>query len=121
MVLCLFLSFNDTATTEIYTYGHTLSLHDALPIWVGCAGADGIAVRPTPAGEHADAGLALVIDHVVCVAAGIFCAAIGVDQARQPQPRAEIDQHVLRSEEHTSELQSLMRNSYAVFCLNKHN
>src|SRR3546814_6682362 len=24
-----------------------------------------------------------------------------------------------RSEEHTSELQSLMRNSYAVFCLNK--
>src|SRR3546814_6229081 len=27
---------------------------------------------------------------------------------------------LLRSEEHTSELQSLMRNSYAVFCL-KHN
>src|SRR3546814_8723811 len=26
---------------------------------------------------------------------------------------------VRRSEEHTSELQSLMRNSYAVFCLNK--
>src|SRR3546814_14059185 len=24
--------FKDTATTEIYTYGHTLSLHDALPI-----------------------------------------------------------------------------------------
>src|SRR3546814_13885475 len=24
--------FNETATTEIYTYGHTLSLHDALPI-----------------------------------------------------------------------------------------
>src|SRR3546814_14121462 len=22
-----------TATTESYTYGHTLSLHDALPIW----------------------------------------------------------------------------------------
>src|SRR3546814_2362204 len=27
----------------------------------------------------------------------------------------------LRSEEHTSELQSLMRNSYAVFCLKKKN
>src|SRR3546814_10538553 len=27
--------------------------------------------------------------------------------------------HGLRSEEHTSELQSLMRNSYAVFCLKK--
>src|SRR3546814_2245395 len=29
------------------------------------------------------------------------------------------DQYVARSEEHTSELQSLMRISYAVFCLNK--
>src|SRR3546814_7624172 len=28
---------------------------------------------------------------------------------------------LLRSEEHTSELQSLMRNSYAVFCLKKKN
>src|SRR3546814_3772339 len=27
--------------------------------------------------------------------------------------------YALRSEEHTSELQSLMRNSYAVFCLKK--
>src|SRR3546814_15603350 len=31
--MCLILFFfNDTATTVIYTYGHTLSLHDALPI-----------------------------------------------------------------------------------------
>src|SRR3546814_8678696 len=30
-----------------------------------------------------------------------------------------IGHHVLRSEEHTSELQSLMRISYAVFCLKK--
>src|SRR3546814_4421081 len=35
---------------------------------------------------------------------------------RQEQPFAIDD---LRSEEHTSELQSLMRNSYAVFCLKK--
>src|SRR3546814_9859050 len=38
-------------------------------------------------------------------------------------PRREQRTHddvVDRSEEHTSELQSLMRNSYAVFCLNKH-
>src|SRR3546814_15459344 len=27
-----FCFFNATATTEIYTYGHTRSLHDALPI-----------------------------------------------------------------------------------------
>src|SRR3546814_9859089 len=31
----------------------------------------------------------------------------------------ELDRRTLRSEEHTSELQSLMRISYAVFCLKK--
>src|SRR3546814_8050411 len=31
------------------------------------------------------------------------------------------DRRGIRSEEHTSELQSLMRTSYAVFCLNKKN
>src|SRR3546814_5832534 len=31
------------------------------------------------------------------------------------------DNELVRSEEHTSELQSLMRNSYAVFCLKKKN
>src|SRR3546814_6623533 len=38
----LFL-FHDMATTEVYTYGHALSLHDALPI---CAGkvVDNIAI-----------------------------------------------------------------------------
>src|SRR3546814_20483366 len=30
----LFFFFKDTATTEIYTYLHTLSLHDALPFWL---------------------------------------------------------------------------------------
>src|SRR3546814_3163075 len=32
-------------------------------------------------------------------------------------PRPELRRHRARSEEHTSELQSLMRISYAVFCL----
>src|SRR3546814_1410191 len=42
-------------------------------------------------------------------------AASGVDQpGRQSRPDGE-----QRSEEHTSELQSLMRISYAVFCLKK--
>src|SRR3546814_1826024 len=36
-------------------------------------------------------------------------------------PRLAPDQHRARSEEHTSELQSLMRISYAVFCLQKKN
>src|SRR3546814_7120815 len=33
----------------------------------------------------------------------------------------DAEARVLRSEEHTSELQTLMRISYAVFCLNKQN
>src|SRR3546814_3483683 len=37
------------------------------------------------------------------------------DSSAQPAPAPE----PARSEEHTSELQSLMRNSYAVFCLKK--
>src|SRR3546814_20353433 len=32
--ICRCLLFNATATTAIYTYYHTLSLHDALPIVV---------------------------------------------------------------------------------------
>src|SRR3546814_6120805 len=35
--------------------------------------------------------------------------------------RIPFERHNLRSEEHTSELQSLMRISYAVFCLQKKN
>src|SRR3546814_6962564 len=37
-----------------------------------------------------------------------------------PRPQAQAHRHP-RSEEHTSELQSLMRISYAVFCLKKKN
>src|SRR6188474_3980276 len=33
VLFLFFFFFNDTATTEIYTSLHTLSLHDALPIW----------------------------------------------------------------------------------------
>src|SRR3546814_15603316 len=41
----LFLFFNATATTEFYTYGHTLSLHDALPIF----GTSSLVTRSTGA------------------------------------------------------------------------
>src|SRR3546814_6624928 len=45
---------------------------------------------------------------------------IAVALGRQtPRPRRSPTKSVTRSEEHTSELQSLMRNSYAVFCLKK--
>src|SRR3546814_13160404 len=36
--MSMFFFFNDPATTKIYTYLHTLSLHDALPILVFAAG-----------------------------------------------------------------------------------
>src|SRR3546814_6718495 len=45
--------------------------------------------------------------------------AIVADQWKKPFPQDVNDQ--LRSEEHTSELQSLMRISYAVFCLKNKN
>src|SRR3546814_2205662 len=48
----------------------------------------------------------------------------GGGQTQQQQRRLDLRQHALikavrRSEEHTSELQSLMRISYVVFCLKK--
>src|SRR3546814_10556077 len=48
-------------------------------------------------------------------------AAIGKPKAVRAVARACATNHVARSEEHTSELQSLMRISYAVFCLKKKN
>src|SRR3546814_9509194 len=53
-------------------------------------------------------------------------AAHAAKGARRRRPEAERlaaegDIGLRRSEEHTSELQSLMRNSYAVFCLKKKN
>src|SRR3546814_9503406 len=43
----------------------------------------------------------------------------GVNVARTPLPIMQAQLAAWRSEEHTSELQSLMRLSYAVFCLKK--
>src|SRR3546814_3871511 len=94
--------FNDTATTEIYTYVHTLSRHDALPISLPAS----IGVY-LPGNWQAPFGIVLVVDRLsalMLVLTGIIAVSA-----------------LLRSEEHTSELQSLMRISYAVFCLKKKN
>src|SRR3546814_3814804 len=63
------------------------------------------------------------------LSAGVFCDQLDVDgaglarQAELGSPHKawqyRVARHGLRSEEHTSELQSLMRISYAVFCLKK--
>src|SRR3712207_7566314 len=71
--LCFFFFFNDTATTEIYT----LSLHDALPIFLDVT--PGALVLGALLGEDEPALLVLLLENK------------GLDG---------------RSEEHTSELQS---------------
>src|SRR3546814_1867214 len=48
-----------------------------------------------------------------------YIAAEGCDEAVLLGVCSSADEQLLRSEEHTSELQSLMRISYAVFCLKK--
>src|SRR3546814_5794352 len=49
------------------------------------------------------------------------CAAVAVTASENDwvAPAASVSMVQVRSEEHTSELQSLMRTSYAVFCLKK--
>src|SRR3546814_3970660 len=54
----------------------------------------------------------------IAAATGDFIALLDSDDLWVPEKLAL---QVERSEEHTSELQSLMRISYAVFCLNKQN
>src|SRR3546814_10698898 len=76
--------FNDTATTENYTYWHTLSLHDALPIWP--------VIMPMNGGRYRKLWKLTASSSMITNSA------------------------TMRSEEHTSELQPLMRSSYAVFC-----
>src|SRR6184192_193713 len=79
-VIALFF-FNETATPDIYTSIDTLSLHDALPIF--------LHHRQRP-----------------CI--------------RFSQQRCQnLMRRFARSEEHTSELQSPIDISYAVFCLKK--
>src|SRR3546814_8133339 len=98
-----------TATTKIYTYCHTLSLHDALPIsvwshWIRFFGEHFRYIR------HDERGCGLSDARVDGLTLSRW-----VDDLESVVEAAAID----RSEEHTSELQSLMRISYAVFCLKK--
>src|SRR3546814_2316591 len=63
-----------------------------------------------------DVGKLMVVDALPYVG-DIFVPGATVAQI-EPQAKA-IRDRLVRSEEHTSELQSLMRNSYAVFCFKK--
>src|SRR3546814_13459484 len=98
--------FNDTATTEIYTYRHTLSLHDALPI------SSTSSSGGRPRGESS--GWLATSSHQKRKS-----AVVKGWPSDQRCPWRSVRVKRRRSEEHTSELQSLMRISYAVFCLKK--
>src|SRR3546814_11467623 len=98
--------FNDTATTQSYTSAHSLSLHDALPISerVLC-----LSARRSLPQWRSDTFLGTThSDHMqdadVVLFADTFNNYLESENAR-----------AARAEEHTSELQSLMRISYAVF------
>src|SRR3546814_3125761 len=120
----------------MYTYGQHLSLHAVLPIKPRLGGPVGRIdqhrhsidkVEATANDEaHArrfgrlmgahDTGQRVAVDDGERLDAEHGCGGEQlIASARAPQ-EAE-----MRSEEHTSELQSLMRNSYAVFCLKKKN
>src|SRR3546814_3487520 len=104
--------FNDPATTHIYTYLHTLSLHDALPICSSTVAGSSRRGRPTRFSRiHARTA--------VLAANATNPAAKLTSVARASLRWGERLDDAARSEEHTSELQSLMRISYAVFCLKK--
>src|SRR3546814_1312248 len=103
-------------------------LKDKVAIVTGAAGRIGKSVvrrlveeeaRVVAADINVDAAQALVAEF------GSQAIAIGFDSADEASIKALMDQTMAhfgsidRSEENTSELQSLMRTSYAVFCLNK--
>src|SRR3546814_19574447 len=103
-----FFFVNATATTEIYTYRHTLSLHDALPICVIFRLPDPEELPPPLIGlDHLTAGYVPekpILRHLdLRIDMEDRIAMLGANGNGK------------RSEEHTSELQSLMRISYAVF------
>src|SRR5258706_8295675 len=93
LLLFFFFFFNDTATTEIYP----LSLHDALPIFLIRFG--GLLKVSLLIG----AGLGLGAAHQCIRQVPKHHVLVGIDEPRQDQVR----RRSARSEEHTSELQSL--------------
>src|SRR3546814_1958061 len=61
-----------------------------------------------------------VTKYCFCISSSMLARSRRIIAAVPAEPITSIGIH-RRSEEHTSELQSLMRNSYAVFCLKKKN
>src|SRR3546814_3434037 len=104
-----------------------------------CNVTDGIVARTDPHRAHVRIAFAIAeqqqrdddvhdkrqrANQAHCLRLGVRACDQAVDRiSDHPQAKREhgrsLEQRRLRSEEHTSELQSLMRISYAVFCLKK--
>src|SRR3546814_8210266 len=106
--------FNETATTAIYPDFHTLSLRDALPLCSICR-RRGLRAMPWSSLRWFSPRLPGL---QVSLSRGPPDEHAHADRP-DPWPGLCQGRDSSRSEEHTSELQSLMRISYAVFCLKK--
>src|SRR3546814_7886835 len=133
-----------TATTELDPYCPLLSLHDCHPFWCGvlatlmrgCVGTGGSSAAGPACGAVPSSALgvppgdaaplskptqsqgrlkALKIPSATPDTDCMPCSSTSTRTSLLRSPHNIIR----RSEEHTSELQSLMRISYAVICLNK--
>src|SRR3546814_11109368 len=112
----IFFFFKETATTDIYAYGHTLSLHEALPISQKTAGYEGLLsmgrrFKSCRARQLSDFCRVYAMESRDPLLQDFLTNLAEAFRAQAMRPE--------RSEGHTSELQSLMRISYAVFCLTK--
>src|SRR3546814_2015400 len=83
----------------------------------GCLSAEVSAVQCLAVGRRRDAVPEKLLPHRYCRRRADRPAGAGNPRLRQEEHRRDCRRS--RSEEHTSELQSLMRISYAVFCLKK--
>src|SRR3546814_5802191 len=114
----------------MYTYCHTLALHAALPIWT----VEGQGQVPAYAaylasvlkeGGFADSEITITpMGETATLVArwpGTGNAKPIVLLGHMDVVAAKAEDWERRSEEHTSELQSLMRISYVVFCLKQKN
>src|SRR3546814_2263739 len=86
----------------------------------GSSGRSGRGSRRWGVGLDAEAALMLAISDTAC-RSGMLRSIMGGAEFDIEVSRARPSWRQPRSEEHTSELQSLMRISYAVFCLKKKN
>src|SRR3546814_5083054 len=107
---------------------NTLSLHDALPIFAVARPRPYVRRNPTarlgPRLRSPGRGPVVAQDPAhpqTLLGPALLGQGILLNQVRQHHRRHRQSMMLpdLRSEEHTSELQSLMRISYAVFCLKK--